>query len=156
MFALALVRARIELHATCSPAKLAVILVGYNNLRISLFSSSRRGASLEVVAGSFATIAWNVLARLVHHGQLKSVALQSIVTIWIPRSASGFQKNQPYFGAMRIAPSILIVDPFNILFSMMCFTSAAYSSGWPSRLGNGTCSASETSAASGRLPSNGV
>jgi len=75
-----------------------------------------------------------------------------------PRGArgSGFQKSPDYFGAMRIAPSRRMVSPLSILFSMMCWTRAANSGGRPSRLGNGTCCASEACAASGSPASSGV
>ncbi len=36
---------------------------------------------------------------------------------------------QFYFGAIRIAPSMRIVSPLIMLFSMMCCTNAAYSRG---------------------------
>ena len=44
-----------------------------------------------------------------------------------------------YLGCILIAPSNRITSPFNISFSIICFASAAYSSGRPSRDGNGTC-----------------
>src|SRR5215472_15157085 len=61
-----------------------------------------------------------------------------------------------YFGAMRIAPSNRMVSPLSMLFSMMCCTRAAYSLGWPSRLGNGTCWPRDCRAASGSAPKSGV
>ncbi len=95
MLALALVRAGFELHTTSSPAELTVTLVVLDNICVSLLSSYSRGIALEVVADSLTAIAWNILACLVHHGQLKSVVSDSVVTIWIPRSASGCQKKGP-------------------------------------------------------------
>ena len=61
-----------------------------------------------------------------------------------------------YFGAMRIAPSMRMVSPLSILFSMMCCTSAANSGGLPSLCGKGTCWLSDCCAASGSAPSRGV
>jgi hypothetical protein len=55
----------------------------------------------------------------------------------VEESFSG--RSGDYFGAMRIAPSRRIVSPFSISFSMICWTSAANSSGRPSRDGNGIC-----------------
>ena len=52
---------------------------------------------------------------------------------------------------MRSAPSSRMVSPFSMRFSQMCFTSAAYSAGFPSRCGNGTLLASD-SCASGVKP----
>jgi len=49
-----------------------------------------------------------------------------------------------HFGAMRIAPSRRMHSPLSIVFSQMCATSAAYSSGRPRREGNGTCLPSES------------
>jgi len=46
-------------------------------------------------------------------------------------------------GVILIAPSRRITSPLSISFSMMCFTSAAYSSGCPNREGKGTCAPSE-------------
>ena len=61
-----------------------------------------------------------------------------------------------YFGAIRMAPSSLITSPFSIAFSAMCFTSAAYSDGWPSRDGNGTWAPSESCTSFGSECSIGV
>src|SRR5213594_1928035 len=55
-----------------------------------------------------------------------------------------------------MAPSSRIVSPFSITLVMMWQASAAYSSGWPSRDGNGTCLASEARTGSGSVPSRGV
>src|SRR5678810_417997 len=44
-----------------------------------------------------------------------------------------------HFGDIRIAPSRRMHSPLSIVFSQMCATSAAYSSGRPRRGGNGTC-----------------
>src|SRR6266516_293798 len=46
-------------------------------------------------------------------------------------------------GCILIAPSNLIISPLSISFSIICFASAAYSSGRPSRDVNGTCCPSE-------------
>src|SRR5919202_156231 len=59
-------------------------------------------------------------------------------------------------GAMRMAPSRRIVSPLSITFSTICCTSAAYSSGRPSRGGNGTCCPSEMRAGSGSAARSGV
>ena len=48
-----------------------------------------------------------------------------------------------YRGPIRKAPSRRIVSPFSIVFSRMCRTSAAYSSGLPRRCGNGTVAPSD-------------
>src|SRR5260370_30105760 len=56
-----------------------------------------------------------------------------------------------YLGAILIPPSSLTTSPLSISFSMMCFASAAYSSGRPRRGGNGTLWASEKTAGSGRV-----
>ena len=55
-----------------------------------------------------------------------------------------------YCGAMRIAPSRRITSPFSIGFSRMWRTRAAYSSGRPRRLGNGTAAPSDCWTFSGR------
>jgi len=60
------------------------------------------------------------------------------------------------FGCMRIAPSSRIVSPLSITFSMMCFASAAYSSGLPRREGKGTCLPRESCTSCGMLSSIGV
>src|SRR5579884_4359718 len=54
-----------------------------------------------------------------------------------------------HFGASRIAPSRRITSPLSIWFSAMCRASAAYSSAFPSRAGNGVCFPSDSRAASG-------
>src|SRR5579863_5612041 len=66
------------------------------------------------------------------------------------------RNGRDYLGAILIAPSSLITSPFSISFSMICFASAAYSSGRPRRGGNGTCWPSEIRAGSGKVPSKGV
>src|SRR5436309_3162085 len=53
---------------------------------------------------------------------------------------------------MRMAPSRRMVSALSMTLAMMCRSSAAYSSGWPSRLGNGTWAASVTR---GRLQGGG-
>src|SRR5258708_39884876 len=72
------------------------------------------------------------------------------------RSFAYAQDDKAYFGAMRIAPSMRIVSPLSMLFSMMCCTSAANSGGLPNLLGKGTCSLRDAWAASGKEPSRGV
>ena len=64
------------------------------------------------------------------------------------RSWSG--RGRLHRGAIRIAPSSRIVSPLSIGFSTICWTSAAYSSGRPSRLGCGTCRPSDCFASSGK------
>ena len=66
------------------------------------------------------------------------------------RSEGGKPPSERHRGCIRIAPSSRIVSPFSIAFSMMCAASAAYSSGWPRRGGNGTCAPSEARIGSGR------
>ena len=57
---------------------------------------------------------------------------------------------------MRKAPSSRMVSPFSIGLVMIDATSCAYSSGRPSRLGNGTCWPSESCTFCGRPSSIGV
>ena len=59
-------------------------------------------------------------------------------------------------GAILIAPSSRIVSPLSIGFSTMCAASAAYSAGWPSRAGCGTCAPIDWICSSDRPPSSGV
>lgn len=49
-----------------------------------------------------------------------------------------YSASPDYRGAILIAPSKRITSPFNIEFSAIATTRAAYSSGLPSREGNGT------------------
>ena len=57
---------------------------------------------------------------------------------------------------MRIAPSRRITSPLSIGLATMCSTSAAYSSGLPSRDGCGTWAPSESCASCGSPSSIGV
>ena len=57
---------------------------------------------------------------------------------------------------MRIAPSRRMHSPLSIVFSQMCATSAAYSSGRPRRGGNGTCLPSESCTSCGSAATIGV
>ena len=59
-------------------------------------------------------------------------------------------------GCMRKAPSNRITSPLRSGFSMMLCTRWAYSSGAPSRRGNGMLSPSSFRTGSGRLASSGV
>ena len=49
-----------------------------------------------------------------------------------------------------------MVSPLSIGFSTMCAASAAYSAGWPSRAGCGTCAPIDLICSSDRPPSSGV
>jgi hypothetical protein len=46
--------------------------------------------------------------------------LSNIATLQLCNSVGCDFGRQSYFGAIRIAPSILITSPFSISFSMMC------------------------------------
>src|SRR5882757_7468295 len=61
-----------------------------------------------------------------------------------------------YFGAMRSEASSRTTSPFRYGLSIMCSASEAYSSGAPSRCGNGMADARLSCAACGNAPSNGV
>lgn len=60
--------------------------------------------------------------------------------------ACNLPRRTRYRGAIRMAPSSRIVSPFSMVFSRICATSAANSSGSPSRGGNGVCLPSESCA----------
>src|SRR5258707_12756645 len=83
--------------------------------------------------------------------QSKSLAEQKIL-----KNSLEEKLNQRHLAAMRMAPSMRMVSPLIMLFSMMCPASAAYSAGWPRRFGNGTCSLKEAGAPSGSVPSLGL
>src|ERR1700754_445381 len=61
-----------------------------------------------------------------------------------------------YFGAMRSEASSRTTSPFRYGLSIMCSASEAYSSGEPSRCGNGMAEARLSCAACGNAPSSGV
>ena len=73
-----------------------------------------------------------------------------------PRNRSQRSGLRCYLGAMRRAPSRRMTSPLSIVLETMCSASAAYSSGRPSRGGNGTDSPSASRTSSGRPASSGV
>src|SRR5690348_5408401 len=82
-----------------------------------------------------------------------------LATEW-PRSPDGGSYKRGgspiYFGAIRSAPSRRITSPLIMAFSTMCSTSAAYSSGLPKRVGNGTLAARLSCTFCGMPSSKGV
>ena len=70
--------------------------------------------------------------------------------------AQAFYNDRRAQGCMRRAPSSLMVSPLSRGFSTMAWASWAYSSGLPSRWGNGMLLAKKTRTFSGSAASSGV
>src|SRR3954462_6480943 len=91
------------------------------------------------------------IARVIH-----DVGGVAVAPLDLHLAAMDEHRYLTYFGAMRSEASSRTTSPLRYGLSIMCSASEAYSSGAPSRCGNGIAEARLSCAACGNAPSSGV